>query len=360
MNLGISARTFTIDEPGGAAQTGMKLTRELADGNESVRLFGHENVSHRFPELPVTSTSYLVDSLPFGLLWEQVALPVAGRREDIDALFFPNTYCPLRDTKYKKIVVIHSLTSYHGFSPGSYARFRKFAVPKVVEAADAVIAVSEYLREEIVNRFDTPREKVHVVHNGIDPVYLDETPPEPVDGLPDEYLLYVGALSKNKNIDGILDAYQLLKEDHGIEAKLVLVGPTSNPTVETIPESELGSDIILPGYIDEERQLKHIYRNASLFLFPSYYESFGMPPLEAMACGTPVVATDRTAVPKICGDAARFVDPDSSESIARGVHDILSDDQYASELIENGHERASQFTWASAADRLCGIFDEIV
>ena len=360
MNIGISARAFMIDEPGGAAQTGMKLTRELANQDEHIRLFGYKNVARQFPEIPVTSTGYISDSLPYGLLWEQTVLPPVAKRENIDLLFCPNTYCPIRDTEYEKVVVIHSLTSYHGFSPGLYARFRRFAVPRAVEAADAVIAVSEYMREEIIDRLNTSREKTHVVHNGIDHIYLDDTPSTSVDCLPEEYLLYVGALSENKNVDGTLAAYQRLKEEYGIEQKLVLVGSTSNPTIETISESDLGSDVVLPGYINDERRLKYIYQNASVFLFPSHYESFGMPPLEAMACETPVVATDRTAVPEICDGAAHLIDPDRPDLIAKGVNRVLTDDKYAAKLVERGHERAQQFTWKASADALADVFEEVV
>lgn len=360
MHVGISARTFTVPEPGGAAQTGMKFVRRLPDQDTDVTLFGHPNVHKRFPGMDLDSAGYITDSLAYGLVWEQLALPYRGRRRDLDVLFCPNTYCPLRDTSFLKVIAIHSLTSYHGFSPGMYAQFRRAAVPRAIGAADIVIAVSKYMRDEIVDRFRIPRDKVRVVHNGIDPVYLDGTHSSPMDRLPDEYLLYVGALSENKNIDGIIRAYRKLRNKYGINHKLVLLGSTSNPTIATISESELGSDIVLPGYIRNKTELKYAYENASVFLFPSFYESFGLPPLEAMACGTPVVASNSTALPEICGDAACLVDPADITAIADGIYRILENEKYATQLVGAGLERANKFSWDTASARLRSILCESI
>jgi len=357
ISLGVSARTFTVDEPGGAAQSGMKLVRELPD-NTALTLYGHPNVRTKFPNVNVNSTGYILDSLGFGLLWEQSVLPILGDNHDLDVLFCPNSYCPIMKTDYKKIIAIHSLTSYHGYSSGTYAKFRRVALPKAISSADCVIAVSNFLRSEIIKRFDVKEEKLRVVYNGIDPVYHGNKR-KSVEALPDKYILYVGALSRNKNVDGVIESYRRLREKYDVDEELVIVGPSTNPTVQTIEMEDLNEDITFTGYISDPHKLKYIYEQASVFLFPSYYESFGLPPLEAMSCGTPVVSSNRGALPEICSDAAIFADPDDTSGIADNLHELLSDREKYKMLAKKGRERASHFTWSAASDRLLNIATEL-
>jgi glycosyltransferase involved in cell wall biosynthesis len=359
MKLGISGRTFTFAEPGGAAQMGVKQARELSGHVGDLTVFGHDNIRDHLEGVTVESTGYVVDSLAFGLVWEQVLLPSIGARRDLDVLYCPNTYCPATATSFGKVITVHGLPSFRGYSSGPYARFRRAVLPRVVRAADEVVVVSEYLREELIDRFDVDPGDVRVVYNAVDPVYLDGSGGRPIPGLPEKYILYVGAMSENKNVEGVVRAFQILKERWDLGHKLVLIGSMSNFTISSVDMEEFGENIFLPGYVHDERKLKYAYENADVFVFPSFYESFGLPPLEAMACGTPVVVSNGTALPEISGEAAHQVDPDNIEQIAEVIQRIVSDDQYARELADAGKERAAEFTWKSTIDRLEAILREV-
>lgn len=359
MKLGISGRTFTFAEPGGASQMGVKQARELSGRIRDLTVFGHANVRDHFEDVSVESTGYVVDSLAYGLVWEQVMLPSIATRRDLDVLYCPNTYCPVSTTSFGKVITIHGLPSFQGYSSGTYARFRRAVLPRVVRAADEVIVVSEYLRKEVIERFDVDPRDVHVVYNAVDPVYLDGSDGRRIPGLPEKYVLYVGAMSENKNVEGIVRAFKIFKERWNLEHKLVMIGSTSNLTINSIDVDEFGDDIILPGYVHDERKLKYAYENADVFVFPSFYESFGLPPLEAMACGTPVVVSDGTALPEISGEAAHQVNPRDVEQIAEGLRRIVSNHQYAHDLGKAGRERAVEFTWGSTIHRLEEILREV-
>lgn len=350
VNLGVDGRTFTVAEPGGAVQVGLAHTERLVASDDEVVLFGHERVAERFPDVPVDSTGYLVDSIAFGLAWEQAVLPGRCRRHGVDVLFCPNVYCPFRDVPFRTVVMIQGLGEYHGFGPCAFALFRRTVLPRVVEAADTVVTVSEFCRRDIHEQLDVPLEDVEVVYNGVDDTFLDpDAPASPID-LPDEYVLYVGAMSDNKNVENAVRGFARMKAEHDLPHHLVLVGGTDNPTTRSTDLPGSGDDVRQYGYVADRPELKYAYENAAAFVFPSLYESFGMPPLEAMACGTPVVASPYAALEEVLADGAHFVDPEDPDDIADGLHRVLTDEEYAAALQEAGRNRAQEFTWQRAAN----------
>jgi glycosyltransferase involved in cell wall biosynthesis len=221
--------------------------------------------------------------------------------------------------------------------------------------ADLIFTVSEFSKSKICLELDVTESKVQVVYNGVNEIFFSDKQPTSDLSLPDTYLLYVGALSTRKNISGLLQAFRILKEDYDIEHKLVLIGPEDDPTNESDIDPQMidpiREDIIQLGYVTDE-ELKEAYTAADIFVFPSYYEGFGIPPLEAMACGTPVVASDRTAIPEVLGDAAEYVDPDHPESISEGVVNILTDPDLSKTLTDKGQSQSEQFQWTKSAKKL--------
>ncbi|WP_135366086.1 glycosyltransferase family 4 protein [Halosimplex halophilum] len=359
MHVGVDARTFSFPEPGGDISYGMHFARRLADRSTAVTLFGHGNVADRFPGFELESAGYLVDSQAFGLVWEQTLLPRLGDRRDIDVLFCPNSYCPLRSCSFPAAIAVQDIPSYHGFKRGAYARFRKRMLPRVTDRAETVITVSEFTKAELNEYVGVPTEKIAVVPNGVDDIfYREETPSVDLD-LPEEYVLYVGAMSDRKNVAGLVEAFDELKRETDLPHELVLIGPSQNPTYGSVtPESAAAADDIhRPGYVSVE-ELKYAYDAASLFAFPSFHESFGIPPVEAMACGTPVVASDAGALPEVLGDAAHTVDPEDPSDIADGMATVLGDADYAARLRRRGRERAARYTWEAATDRLLTVLSE--
>jgi glycosyltransferase involved in cell wall biosynthesis len=204
-----------------------------------------------------------------------------------------------------------------------------------VKAADAVVAVSEFTRDELVELLEVPEERIRVVPNGRDPVFRPEGPR--VEG---DYILAVGTLEPRKNLGAAVAAAQLA----GVELRVA--GASGWGGVE------------VPGWVGEpsDDELAALYRGARCLVFPSLYEGFGLPVVEAMACGTPVVTSDSGAMAEVAGGAAVLVDPRSPEAIAEGIATAAS---RRNELVEAGFARAATYTWSAAADQVEQLWREL-
>lgn len=353
MKIGVNARTFSVAEPGGAVQAAMRIVRELVERDFEVVLFGHSAVESRFPEVPLDSTGYLQGSQPFGVAWERAVLPSLARRHDVDVLYCPNGNAPIHRTSVPVVMQIHDVNALEGYSSRVHGLYRRLAVPRAANAADALVTVSEFSKREIVAHLGVDPETVHVAYNGIDEDFREPGGETPVD-LPDRYVLYVGAMNPRKNVGGLVRAFHRLRETTTLPQELVLVGPEDDLVYDDVEIAD-ETAVVTPGYLTRG-ELKYAYAHADLFAFPSLYEGFGLPPLEAMARGTPVVAGDATALPEVLGDAAEFVDPEDVADIAAGMRRVLEDEAYAAELVRRGRDQAAQYTWERAVDSLSNVF----
>lgn len=352
MNVGINARVFSLKTPGGAARVGIRHTANLIERSIPCTLYGHEESRRWFEdEIRCQNTLFPWNSQMFGVGWERTVLPILTARDNLDILFCPNANAPpITDSNHKTVIMVHHVGAEHGHS--SIQRlYRNVAIPAGVRNADAVVTVSNFSKDKIVEDLPVTADNVHVVYNGVDGLFFDETGGQPIE-LPDEYILFVGSADERKNLARLTQAYEKLETDH----ELVIVGPSD---VVAYGQEEINRDnFVNLGYVSKE-ELRYVYDNATLFAYPSLYEGFGLPPLEAAACGTPVVTSNITAIPEVMGDAAEFVDPYDVNSIKQGLEVIHNDDRL-DELAQKGHERASQFTWQKATDRLLTVFRDLV
>jgi len=347
MKIGINARTLAVEDPGGAVQTVISLIEELAMRDVELELFGHSSIRRLFPDLAVIDSGFVHRSQPFGVIWERTILPLLARRADVDVLYCPNGNAPLRRTSFPIVMQIHDVNALRGYSSGIHQAYRRLAVPRGARVTDAIVTVSEFSKREILSHLDIDPGKVHVVYNGVDEYFLGPGDGTPVD-LPEPYILYVGAMNPRKNVGGLVEAFHHLKETTTLPHKLVLVGPENDLIFKQVEINDL-SDVVTPGYVARE-ELKYAYIHADLFAFPSLYEGFGLPPLEAMACGTPVVAGNAGALPEVLGDAAEFVDPATVSDLAEGMDRVLHDHDYAEDLVRRGQTVVEGYTWESTAD----------
>jgi len=352
MRLGINARTLTDPEPGGAVQTVIRLIEEFATRDVELILFGHSSIASHFPDLPVVDGGCLHESQPFGVIWERTVLPFLARTYDVDVLFCPNGNAPLHRTSYPVVMQIHDVNALKGYSSRIHQTYRRLAVPRGARVADAVLTVSEFSKREIVSHIGIDPAKIHVAYNGIDEEFH-----APGDGtrfeIPDSCILYVGAMNPRKNVGGLVRAFHQLKQSTDIPHKLVLVGPENELIFQEVDIDDT-TDVLTPGYLTQD-ELKYAYTHADLFAYPSLYEGFGLPPLEAMACGTPVVAGDAASLPEVLGDAAEFVDPHDVDAIADGMARVLDDEERAAELVRRGHQKAAEYTWEGTADDVLNV-----
>jgi len=293
-------------------------------------------------------------------LWEHIALPAKATNYKI--LFCPANICPLYKPKYTKfITTIHDLSFLYypeSFSR-SYKLYYKSITPRVLKLSDIVVTVSNYEKNMISLRYPLIKDRINVIYSGVDVAFFAE---EEEEVKKEDYILYVGNLSERKNFAGLLDAFRGCYKE--LNKRLVVVGMTPgimrlSKRVQEILKEIPEEYIEFKGQINDKYTLSSIYRKASVFVFPSFYESFGFPPLEAMASGTPVVVSNRGALPEICGDAVFYVDPEDHDSIAYGMLKVAKDGILSKNLIEKGKHRAEMFKWSESVKKHVELLREL-
>jgi len=313
---------------------------------------------------------------------QQWSLPRAASRDAVDVIFYPYNSAALFFSP-PSVVTIHDLhpfviedrfqrihsTEQHGntIASGINQRYWKFILRESSRRAGRVIAVSATTKEDIVSIFGTSPDRVDVVHEAVDGARfnIDRDTVERSSflgkhRLPDRYLLAVGTHAY-KNIEGIVAAFETLRATSGHSVGLVIAGNIATvgaDILESIRGSAYSDDIVLTGFFPDS-DLKYLYQFSELFLFPSFYEGFGLPILEAFACGTPVVTSATGAMPEVAGEAALLVDPDNHDEIAAAVRQVLDDGGRRQELVRRGLERAAQFTWSRAAEETRAILKRV-
>ncbi len=238
----------------------------------------------------------------------------------------------------------------------------------ILKHADYLIAVSETTKSELINHVGLAPERIYVVTHGVNKKFRKQESQQEVRSrlintynLDQPYILYVGALGIHKNIKGILSAYKTLsaKTSH----HLVLAGPPDsawNAAHRFVTEHNMTGRVHFLGYVDQDGDnLIDLYNGADLFVFPSFYEGWTSPPLEAMACGTPVITSNCSSLPETVGNAAIQVDPDNPKKLAHEMERVLSDQSLRNNLITRGMKHAASHTWEKAAAKLIDVFADI-
>ena len=288
-----------------------------------------------------------------GHLWEQTVLP--GAAHDAALLYCPANLAPLASRR--NVVVIHDVAALRHpewYSRG-YAAYQRRVLPTIARRARRVVTVSEFSRNEIADVLGLDPAEIAVVPNGVDPrTFWPEADPAPAraaHGIGGRYALAVGTRIARKNAAALRTARERLA---GLGVELVLAGSGRSymRAGEEPPARALG-------YVDDAL-LGGLYAGAELLLMPSLYEGFGLPCLEAMACGTPVVAADRGALPETCAGAAILVDPDDGQALADAAETVVADAERRAQLWEAGLHRAAQLTWDRAARATDAVFDGLL
>jgi glycosyltransferase involved in cell wall biosynthesis len=217
-----------------------------------------------------------------------------------------------------------------------------------------VITVSAWSAQEIARQFDLNPARITPIHHGLDHALFHARPgntPTLVDG---PYILHVGPCAPRKNVETLVDAFALLRQRRRLPHRLILAGredANRRRVLERCARLGVADAVIAPGVVDDSR-LADLYRGAACFVFPSLYEGFGMPVLEAMACGAPVITSAVTALPEVAGDAAHLLaDPQDAEELADALWRMLEDSAWRQQFIQRGLARARQFTWQAAAQK---------
>ena len=278
-------------------------------------------------------------------------------------LYWEPNFIPLTSIKSKKIVTsVHdfSFDIYKDFHPKERVDYFEKYFHKNIKLSEKIICFSNYTKSEIVEKLNIPKDKVKVIYHGIDHNIFRVIENPKVDfELPKKFILSVGSIEPRKNLIGLLKAYNLLPEDIKNSYKLILVGFSGWKNREIMDEINKNKNIIYLGYLSDE-DLAKVYNLASLFVYPSFYEGFGFPPLEAMACGTPILISNKSSLPEVGADAAIYCEPNDINDIKDKIIKILSDDKLKTTMIEKGLKQAQKFTWEKSAKEHLELFKEVI
>jgi len=294
------------------------------------------------------------------LWWHQLGVTRAARRRGCRLLHLPAGLGPIRGA-FPAVVTVHDIMPLRFpqlFRPW-YRNYVRVVLPRLAQRACAVISPSATVKREIEEWLGVPAERVTVIPHGVDPVFrplvADDARASAVRrrySLPPNFALAVGSIEPRKNLPRLIEALEMLRGRPGsADIFLVHAGPEG-----WRPEAATSSVVRFLGYVPTE-DLATIYSLARVFVYPSLWEGFGMPILEAMACGCPVVTSNLSSMPEVAGEAAVFVDPYSSEDVARGVAVAWEDAPLRDRLVALGRERAAQFTWARAARETVAVYE---
>ncbi len=353
MKIGIDIRP-TLKKTTGIGKYTFHLINALAEIDSENRYFLYSrkkilDFKRRLPKLPGANFSHCVDYFKKGA---DAMLP------DID-VFHTSSYDLDKPKKAKYVVTVHDviIKAYpKGHSEKTIKEIDE-KLKKVLSEADILVADSHNTKSDLIRFYDVSEERIKVIYPG---VHLKDIVRHSLSTIHENYILFVGTLEPRKNIDGLIKAFNWLKKERGVDYKLYIAGMKGwmyEDIFKEYEKSEFKKDIIFKGYVSEG-ELKALYQNAALFVYPSFYEGFGLPIIEAFSYGVPVVTSRTSSCGEIAGDGALLIDPSSHGEIARALFKIINDNGLAKELSQKGINRARDFSWDRAAQEFVKLFTQ--
>ncbi len=305
-------------------------------------------------------------------LWMLTALKKRALKDKIDIFWGTENVLPLNLPKIvKKVLTVHDLVWY--YYPEVLNWDNSIILPlfakRSIEVSDHIITISHSIVDEIKKEFKVPSEDLSVIYLGVSDKFKHLDQEESSEfiakkhNVSNDYILFVGNIEPKKNLLNLLKAFKIFTQKFSLKHQLLLVGSkryNSSGIYKTY--KKLKFTLKEAAFLDcvDFQDLPYFYSGAKLFIMPSFYEGFGLPPLEAMACGTPIVASDIPVFREILGDAALLVDPFAPEKIANAIYRVLTDNALAKVLTQKGIERIKQFSWETTAKETLGIFEKII
>ncbi len=311
-----------------------------------------------------------LDSHTLGDLWEHFVLPSELRRERVEVYHGTNGRLPAIRSSASYVVTIHDLTPlvFPEFYTSRYSYYASKATRISARTADIIVTPSEWTKKDVVRMLGVSPSKVRVTHEGVSPRFTMLDREESLRSLSEKYgvkrgfILFVGRLEKKKNVGTLMRSYRILMDRDGFDSQLVLVGGRTwihQEILDCVRENRIEEGIVFVADAGHE-ELPLFYSAASVFVLPSLHEGFGLPILEAMACGTPVVTSNVSSMPEVAGDAAVLVNPRDPDCIAEGIRAALFDSGRREGLVSRGLERVRDFTWEITARKTFEVYKECI
>lgn len=377
MKIGIT--TFGCDLKSGMSRYVTNLITSFSKVNtdDTFEVLAHESALHEYlaevnstAVKPVNVSEKLKNPL-LNVAWHQLALPSITRKQNYDALFLPaaSRRAPLR-APCPTIGTVHDLAALH--VEGKYDIARNFyqnkLLPIMIKQLTHIIAISESTKNDILEYSDIDEDKISVVHHAADTnTFYPREKKSAISsvagyGIRHPYLIYISRIENpGKNHIRLIRAFEKLKKEEGIPHQLVLAGADWHGAIEVYSvarKSEFHDDILLPGFVNGD-DLPNLYSGADLMVFPSLFEGFGLPILEAMACGVPVACSNTSSLPEIAGDSAVLFDPLDIDSIANGIKRLLLSESEMKKFKQMGIRRAGNFSWDKTAMETLRIIHDV-
>jgi len=329
------------------------------------RVYAHRSDADALPELP-DNFEVAHDDSPGYSVAELTRLPWKLLRDRLD-LFHATHYVLPPLWKTRAVVTIHDIIHllYPQFLPNRAAHaYARFMIRRALKRADRIVTVSHNTRRDLMDYFDIPAARIEVIYNGVSPRFRAEISREEKLrvagklGISFPYLLFLGGEKPHKNVQNVVRAFGKARREHSLPHTLVLAGPLPpNPArLEALIAALDISDAVHRRGIVDEGDLPALYAGAEAFLYPTLYEGFGLPVVEAMACGTPVLTSSTSALQEIAGGHALLVDPMDVDAIAAGIVLLATDANARAQYIALGRKRALDFSWDKAAERTLAVY----
>lgn len=310
-------------------------------------------------------------------IWEQYSLPKAARKEGCEILHCTSNTAPLK-TKIPLVVTLHDIIYLEHISlltkAGTWYQkfgnmYRRYVVPRIVKSSARIITVSKFEKNRIRNFFKLPESdnRLVAIYNGVGEHFKPVTDKVELKrikekyNLPDEFFFFFGNTDPKKNTKGVLEAFSKFISKSDRKIPLIMLDYDKNELnsiLSDIGDKDLINHIQLTGYI-VNTDLPVIYQLCTIFLYPSLRESFGIPMLEAMGCGTPVITSNTSSMPEVSGNAALIIDPHKPEEITEGIFKLLNDKKLCNELREKGFEQVKKFSWRTMAENVLKLYEEV-
>ncbi len=375
MKIGIEGQRLFRKKKHGMDMVALELIRNLQeiDKINEYFIFVKDDVDHCLEQ---TSNFHIVGMAPAPYpVWEQLNLPAAAKKAKCDILHCTSNTAPIF-TSIPLVVTLHDIIYMESLSVlkkgfTSYQKFgnmyRRFVVPQVVKKSARIITVSEFEKKRIGEFFHVDDHKLRAIYNGVSthfkPVgdldYLNLIKTK--YNLPDKFFFFFGNTDPKKNTPGVLKALSLFLNASEEKIPLVMLDfdrDELDKIIGDIGDPSLHNYIQLTGYVPNI-ELPALYALSTVFLYPSLRESFGIPMLEAMACGIPVITSNTSSMPEVGGNAALFIDPYKPEEITQAMHKLLSDISLRDSLILRGFENARKFSWRAMAENVLSLYREL-
>ncbi len=382
MKIGVDIRPLMDKKYSGVSSYTLNLVNNIIslDKKNHYKLFynSFSDISNRIPDFKGQNVEIIKKRFPNKVLnylfFKVFKRPQLDQLLGVDFFLMPHINFIALNSSSKLILVIHDLSFLHypeffNWRKNFWHRF--IGIKKLIKRADLIVAISENTKNDLINLANVSENKIKVIYSGLDEKYYNFVYPEENKkkiiktkyNLPEKFILFLGNIEPRKNILGIIQSYNFFRKKNPElkDYKLVLAGGLgwkNKRILQEYQKSEFKDDIMFLGYVDEKDK-PFIYNLSSVFVFPSFYEGFGFPPLEAQATGTPVISSFSSSLPEILGNSAILVDPYNIKDLTKSIIDVLKNLELKEKLIVSGKENVKRFQWQKTAKKYLELLEEL-